>query len=245
MPGFDALTTSVALLQLDGSTQEGDWSGPYAACPSGATTGRIAWDVFFPQGLTHIGENSGVTRDFSVTVETQYRDITTAGAWTSFTKTYTEATLDQLGFTEYLDIPSMRPEVRMRRIGAKSTSTNDANTVQWYGLRANLAAPHRYEGVTVMAVRVKGGNRIASQSESQVSVVCTRILPVRRGGVWADEEPTRDISAWLGHIARSVGYSVDDGNSDIALEALDRLHEIWTERGDFFDITIEGASTVR
>lgn len=244
-PGFDALTTSVALLQLDGSTQEGDWSGPYAACPSGVTTGRIAWDVFFPQGLTHIGENSGATRYFSVTVETQYRDITTAGAWTSFKKTYTEATLDQLGFTEYLDIPQMRPEVRMRRIGAKSTSTSDANTVQWYGLRANLAAPARYEGVTLMAVRVKGGNRIASQSESQVSVVCTRILPVRRNGAWAPEEPTRDISAWLAYVARSVGYSVEDGNSDIDLDELDHLHAIWTARGDFFDRTIEDSSTVK
>lgn len=244
-PGFDALTTSVALLQLDGSTQEGDWSGPYAACPDGATTTRLAWDIFFPQGLTHIGENSGLPRNFSVTVEMQYRDISTAGAWTSFKKTYTQATLDQLGFTEYLNIPQMRPEVRMRRIGAKSTSTNDANTVQWYGLRANLTAPTRYEGVTVIALRVKGGNRIASQSESQVSVVCTRILPVRRNGAWAPEEPTRDISAWLAYIARSVGYSVADGNSDIDLDELDRLHAIWTARGDFFDRTIEDASTVK
>ncbi|VVM38074.1 hypothetical protein PS631_00135 [Pseudomonas fluorescens] len=244
-PGFDALTTSVALLQLDGSTQEGDWSGPYAACPDGATTTRLAWDIFFPQGLTHIGESSGLPRNFSVTVEMQYRDISTAGAWTSFRKTYTQATLDQLGFTEYLNIPQMRPEVRMRRIGAKSTSTNDANTVQWYGLRANLTAPTRYEGVTVIALRVKGGNRIASQSESQVSVVCTRILPVRRNGAWAPEEPTRDISAWLAYIARSVGYSVEDGNSDIDLDELDRLHAIWTARGDFFDRTIEDASTVK
>ncbi|OFS77148.1 hypothetical protein HMPREF3173_01795 [Pseudomonas sp. HMSC08G10] len=244
-PGFDALTTSTALLQLDGSTQEGDWSGPYAACPAGTTTSRIAWDIFFPQGLTHVGENTGKTRDFSVTVELQYRDIATAGAWTSFKKTYTQATLDQLGFTEFLNIPLMRPEVRLRRIGAKSTSTSDANTVQWYGLRSNLPAPTRYDGVTTMAVRVKGGNRIASQSESQVSVVATRILPTRRNGAWTAEEPTRDISAWIGYIAQSVGYSIADGNSDLDLEELDRLQEIWTARGDYFDRTIEDASTVK
>lgn len=243
-PGFDALTTSAATLKLDGSTQEGDWSGPFPACPAGTETSRIAWDIFFPQGLTHVGSKGDLER-LTVTVEVQYRDVSVAGAWTSFKKTYAAATLDQLGFTEYMDIPLMRPEVRIRRIGAKSTSTSDANTVQWYGLRSNLTAPTQYEGVTLIALRIKGGNRIASQSESQVSCIATRILRTRRGGAWTEEEPTRDIAAWIGYIAESVGYSVEDGSSDIDLEELDRLQDIWTARGDFYDRTIESASTVK
>lgn len=243
-PGFDALTTATALLQLDGSTQEGDWSGPFPACPDGTTTKRIAYDIFFPQGLAQVLQ-SGDVGGFGVTVEMQYRDISLAGAWTSVKKSYSQKTLDQLGFTEYQDIPAMRPEVRIRRIGAKSTKTSDANTVQWYGLRANLEAPTKYEGMTVIAVKVKGGNRIASQSESQVSCIATRILPVRRNGLWAEEEATRDISAWIGYICRSVGYSVEDGNSDIDLAELDRLHDIWTARGDYYDRMIESAGTVK
>lgn len=244
-PGYDALTTSAAILKLDGSTQEGDWSGPFPACPAGTTTSRIAWDIFFPQGLVHVG-GKGDLNNLSVTVEMQYRDITLAGAWTSFKKTYTQMTLDQLGFTEYMDIPGdIRPEVRMRRIGAKSTSTQDANTVQWYGLRANLPAPTSYAGVTLLALRVKGGNRIASQSESQVSVIATRKLRTRRGGAWTAPEPTRDIAAWIGYIAESVGYSVEDGNSDLDLDELDRLQAIWTARGDYYDRTIDSASTVK
>lgn len=244
-PGYDALTTSAAVLRLDGSTQEGDWSGPFPACPAGTTTTRIAWDIFFPQGLVHVG-GKGDLNNLSVTVEMQYRDVGAAGAWTSFRKTYTARTLDQLGYTEYMNIPAgIRPEVRMRRIGAKSTSTQDANTVQWYGLRANLPAPARYEGVTMIALRVKGGNRIASQSESQVSCIATRILRTRRNGAWTTEEPTRDIAAWIGYIAQSVGYSVEDGNSDIDLAELDRLQAIWSARGDHYDRTIDSASTVK
>lgn len=244
-PGYDALTTSAAVLRLDGSTQEGDWSGPFPACPAGTTTTRIAWDIFFPQGLVHVG-GKGDLNNLSVTVEMQYRDVGAAGAWTSFRKTYTARTLDQLGYTEYMNIPAgVRPEVRMRRIGAKSTSTQDANTVQWYGLRANLPAPARYEGVTMIALRVKGGNRIASQSESQVSCIATRILRTRRNGAWTTEEPTRDISAWIGYIAQSVGYSVEDGNSDIDLAEMDRLQAIWSARGDHYDRTIDSASTVK
>lgn len=244
-PGFDALSTTLATLRLDGSTQEGDWAGPFPACPDGVTTKTIAWDVFFPQGLA-IVDSKGWVGQNGVQVELQYRDITTAGAWTSVSIPYYAATLDQLGWTETITIPvAMRPEVRMRRIGAKSTSTQHAETVQWYGLRANLAAPTSYAGVTMIALRVKGGNRIASQSESQVSLIATRILPVRRGGAWAAEEPTRDISAWIGHVARSVGYSVDDGNSDIDLAELDRLHAIWTARGDYYDRSIDTPSTVK
>ncbi len=244
-PGYDPLTTSTAALSLDGSTQEGDWSGPFPACPSGTTTRRLAWDIFFPQGLTHVGQKYGNTENFSVTVEVQYRSAGSSGAWSSFQKTYTQATLDQLGFTEYLDIPEMRPEVRMRRIGAKSTSTSDANTVQWYGLRANLPAPTSYAGVTLLALKVKGGNRIASQSENQVSVIATRKLRTRRSGAWTSPEATRDISAWIGYVAQSVGYSVEDGDSDIDLDELDRLQEIWTARGDHYDRTIDTASTVK
>ncbi|MFG0460960.1 host specificity factor TipJ family phage tail protein [Pseudomonas sp. yb_1] len=243
--GFDALTTSSAALTLDGSTQEGDWSGAFPACPAGTTTTRIAWDIFFPQGLALIS-SSGSIGSYSVTVELQYRDIATAGSWTSVKKVYQQSTLDQLGFTEYTDLPSaMRPEVRVRRIGAKNQSTQVANTIQWYGLRANLPAPTSYEGVTLLALRVKGGNRIASQSESQVSVIATRKLRTRRDGAWTDPEPTRDIAAWIGYVAQSVGYSVEDGDSDIDLDELDRLQEIWTARGDYYDRTIDSASTVK
>ncbi len=244
-PGFDALNTTAAVLTLDGSTQEGDWSGPFPACPAGTITSRIAWDIFFPQGLVHVG-GKGDLNNLSVTVEMQYRDITLAGAWTSFKKTYTQKTLDQLGFTEFMDIPgNIRPEVRMRRIGAKSTSTQDANTVQWYGLRANLPAPTSYAGVTLLALRVKGGNRIASQSESQVSVIATRKLRTRRDGAWTEPEATRDIAAWMGYMMESVGYSVEDGDSDIDLDELDRLQAIWTARGDYYDRTIDSASTLK
>lgn len=244
-PGFNPITTSQASIILDGSTLEGSWSGPFSGCPDGALATEIHWDVMLPQGLAIVNNDGGLT-SYSLTTELQYRDKALAGAWTSVKKAYQAKTLDQLGFTENLVLPyPMQPEVRMRRIGAKSNSTSIANTVQWYGLRTRLPSPTSYPGVTILALKVRGGNRIASQTESQVSVVATRILPVRRNGAWAPEEPTRDISAWIGHICRSIGYSVQDGNSDIDLDELDRLHAIWTARGDHYDRMVESPSTVK
>ncbi|RRV70053.1 hypothetical protein EGI99_08435 [Stutzerimonas stutzeri] len=240
-PGFDPLSSSAIRMELDGSTQQGNWAGPFAACPEGETTQVIAFDVFFPGGLVKVG-GEGQLVEIPVTVELQYRDIDTAGAWTSVQKTYSQKTLDQIGFTELVALPTaIRPEVRMRRIGAKSTKTNFQDVVQWYGLRAKLQGPTSYEGVTVLAVRLRGGDRLSSQSESLVSVEATRVLPVRNGGAWDVETPTRDIVPWVIHVAHSIGYTDDD----LDMAELDRLHGVWSARGDKFDMVIDSSSTVK
>ncbi len=241
-PGFSGATSAAAVLHLDGSTQEGAWAGPFSACPDGEVTTKIEWDVLFPQGLSYIDQGTGDLGSLSVTTELQYRDRETAGAWTSVIKTYTGKTLDTIGFTDSISLGSaIRPEVRMRRIGAKSTQTNYQDVVQWYGLKAQLPVKKTYEGVTVLAVRVRGGDRLASQSENLVSVEATRVLPVRNGGAWDVETPTRDIVPWIIHVAHSIGYTDDD----LDMAELDRLHVIWAARGDKYDAVIDSASTVK
>jgi hypothetical protein len=67
-------------------------------------TETIEWDAFLPQGLCGITEK-GKLKQRSVQVELQYRDIENAGAWTSELRTYTGATLDQIGYTESITLP--------------------------------------------------------------------------------------------------------------------------------------------
>lgn len=240
-PGFDAQVTTAAILTLDGSNLEGDWAGPFPACPTDAVTQQIQWDILFPQGLAFIDEG-GYEMNNTVKAELQWRDAALGGSWTSIIKTYTANTLSQLGFTEDAALPyPMQPEIRMRRIGAKSTSTSAAETIQWYGLKARLLAPSSYDGVTTIALRVRGGNRIASQSESLVSVEATRILPELVGGAWTTEQPTRKISSWVGYVAKSVGYT----DADLDLVELQRLENIWSARGDTYDAEIVEQSTVK
>lgn len=239
--GFDDFNSAAASISLDASTQEGDWTGPFMACPSSEKTQRIEWDVMFGGGLLGV-DKKGRKFSVSVTVEMQYRDADLAGAWSSVRKTYTAAQADQLGYTESVVLPYlMRPEVRLRRIGAKSDSTQIIDGVEWYGLRSHLQAPDRYEGVTTMTVRVKGGKRLAAQSEQMISAEVTRVLPVRSGGAWDVETPTRDIVPFMAHVAHSIGYTDDD----LDFDELDRLGDLWAQRGDLFDMTYESASTVK
>jgi len=240
--GFDPTETNSANIVLDGSTTEGEWSGPIAALPEGEVTRRLEVDHFFPQGLIRYTDKNGNPRQVSVKVETQYRDIANAGAWTSVTATYTATSPDQMGFTQKISIPAaMRPEVRTRRIGEESTTSNKQDRVQWFGLRARIErAPRRYQGVTVMVVYIKGSNRLSAQSQTMVSVRPTRVLPVRSGGAWAIETPTRDIVPWISHVARTIGYTDDD----LDLVEFDRLDAIWRARGDRFDLEVSSQETV-
>ena len=239
--GFDYRLSNSGSVTLDGSTTEGEWAGPFPAVPEGEVTRRIELDFFFPQGLIRYTEKNGNIRQVSVKVEIQYRDISAAGEWASVGATYTAQSPDQQGYLRSIGLPeAMRPEVRVRRIGEESTSTNKIDRVQWYGLRGRIdRAPTRYEGATVIALYIKGSNRLAAQAESLVSVRATRILPVYHSGAWV-EQPTRSIAPWVAHVAKSIGYTDDD----IDLAELERLGSIWDARGDYFDLAITEQSTV-
>lgn len=246
-PGFSDITLDDAVITLDASTQEGGWLGPFAACPAGELTSVIEWDLFFPGGIIYIGSDGWIAPPFAradaiINVEVQYRDADTAGAWTSNLESFSSNTQDQLGYTRTATLAyPMRPEMRVRRIGAKSTNPSVQDTVQWYGLRSKLSAPTSYANVTSMTIQVKGGGKIAAQSEQLVSAVVTRKLPTRVAGAWTAPVATNDIAPWVAYIAKSLGYTDDD----IDLEELDRLDAIWQARGDKYNNSTESATTAK
>ncbi|WP_060515147.1 host specificity factor TipJ family phage tail protein [Pseudomonas sp. NBRC 111132] len=240
-PGFDYIESNSASLRLDSSTLEGDWAGSFAGCPVGELASTIEVDVMFPQGLASV-DKKGRVNEMYVTFEVQYRDIATAGAWSSYSETITRNTLDQIAFTRAIALPyPMRPEVRMRRIGAKSSDTNVQDTIQWYGLRSRLPSPASYPGITTISVAVAGGGRLGAQSENRVSVVGTRILPTREDGHWTEKRPVRDLVAPFCYVAKKVGYE----DADLDLMEIDALATVWKARGDTFDFQYDSASTVK
>ena len=241
--GFDDIETNNASITLDGSTTEGDWAGPFYVCPEGEVIRRFEIDFFFPQGLVRYTEKNGNTRSHWAKVEVQYRDASTAGAWTSVPYKFEAKSPDQQGYTRAITAPSyIRPEVRIRRIGEESPENFKSNRVQLYGLRGRIdKAPTQYENCTVMALYVRGGDKLSAQSQSQVSVVGTRKLPVLAGGGWSEPVPTRDIVSWVNYVTKSVGGTDDD----MDIEEFVRYNSIWQGRGDHFDYAVEDDSTVK
>lgn len=241
--GFDDIETNTASITLDGSTTEGDWAGPFYACPEGETIRRFEVDFFFPQGLVRYTEKNGNTRSHWAKTEVQYRDASTAGAWTSVPYRFEAMSPDQQGYTRAIVAPTyIRPEVRVRRIGEESPENFKFNRVQWYGLRGRIdKAPTKYDGCTVMALYVRGGDKLSAQSQSQVSVIATRKLPVLVGGAWTAPVATRDIVPWVNYVMKSAGGTDDD----MDIDEFGRYNPIWQSRGDHFDYAIEDDSTVK
>ena len=241
-PGFAFIESNAAVLVLDNSNLEGDWCGPYALCPPAEKTTKISFTVMFPSGLAGVTQK-GVIVPWSVTYEFQYRDMAAAGAWTSYIETITQSTLDQVGFTrEVATWGLIRPEGRMRRIGAKSTETNIQDNIQWYDARTLLASPTTYPGWTTIAISAAGGGKLSSQSENKVSVVATRKLPVLDGGAWTgDNRITRDIAPVFNYMAKAPGYQ----DADIDVEELVAFDSVCKARGDKFDLSIDSFMTVK
>ena len=237
-PGFGAGTysSSQVAFSVQAGTVYGEISGPFTICPVAETTKTFEVDVFFPQGLAYISDEGDVLSR-SVGIEIGYRAAGSSDNWVSTYKVYTAASMDQIGYTERITIPtSMRPEVRIRRRGAKSTSTQVYDTVQWYGARSLLAGKTSYPGWTTISIQMRGLGQISASSENTVNLIATRILPrLQANGTYASPAPTRDITAAINYIITSLGESADTMD---AAEFL-TMHNLWTSRGEYLDAVFD------
>jgi hypothetical protein len=238
-PGFNALTTSSAILSVDSSSLEGGYRGPFPICPEGEVSDTVEWDVFYPEGICLIS-NKGAVTTIGVDYAVEYRDMAIGGAWTSINYTNGNATLDQLGYTERLTLPyPMRAEFRMRKISPLGEDLNMHSKVQWYGLRSRLPAVSSYEGITTIGLRIQISDRIASQTENQVYVIGTRILPTRDSGTWQPETATNQIVPAALYALETLQYT----DSDFDLAEFDRLDQTWRARGDTFNLSVDSETT--
>lgn len=227
---FQTGTVSNARVIFAGGLVYGDWTSTFGGCPASETTTLLEIDFFFPGGLAVI-EDDGSLGGRTVRVEIQYRDMS-GGPFTSIMKVYTQSTLDQIGITEQISIPSMRPEIRVRRVGAQSTSTQIQDKIHWYGLKSRLPTVTSYPNWTTMSVKIRSGGKIAAQSENQINVIATRVLPtLQANGTWGPPVPTRDITAFAKYITTTIGYTDDN----LRMDEFVRLHSTWASRGDTLD----------
>ncbi|KAA0910691.1 host specificity factor TipJ family phage tail protein [Pusillimonas sp. ANT_WB101] len=235
--GFSSFTTGSAssIAYLSGLVY-GEWTSIIGACPPGETTNTIEVDFFFASGLGKI-KDDGDLEAYSVTVEIQYKDATAEEPFISVMKAYSAATLDQIGYTETINVDGRTPIVRVRRATLASTSTQVQDKINWFGLKSKLKTRNSYPNWTTMAVKFRSGGRLAAQSENQVNVVATRRLrTLQPDGSWsAALEPTRDISAFAKYVTDTIGYTDDDWN----IAELLRLHNVWVPRGETFDFVFD------
>lgn len=241
-PGFNAMSTTQGQISVDSSSLQGGWRGPFPACPPGEKTNQIEWDIFCPEGLCGVGREGGVYT-LQVGYELQYRDMELGGGWVSIPRSISGTSLDQQGFTETQALPYlMRPEVRIRKTFPLAENIEYRDTAQWYGLKSVLISPDRYDGCTIITGRIQMSDRIAAQTESQINVIATRVLPIRRAGTWLPAQATRELAPAAIYVAKSLGLT----DADIDLAELDRLSDgVWSDRLDQFNASITDETTAK
>jgi len=238
-PGVFETGSASVRLRFAGGSVYGEWTNEFIATPDGAVTSTLELDVFFPNGLCFLSDGGDV-ESRSVSVEYQYRNVA-GGPRVTVARTFSDATVDQIGFTEQFAIAPMVPAVRMRRVGAQSTSTQAQDKCQWYGLKARMPDYWVYPDWTTISVMLRSGGKLAAQSENQINVIPVRVLPtLLPDGTWSSPTPTRDITAFARYILQSAGV----GDEAIDIEEWLRLDAIWKARGDTLDFVFD-ATTVK
>ena len=244
-PGFDVMQSVVAVISLDASNLQGGYRGPFACCPDGEKVTELEWPVFFANGLCGIGRE-GQIYGISSYHTFEYRDMDAAGAWTVIEKSHSGSSLDAQGFTNKVILPyPMRAEARIKKrwvdLGGRANEEARDDTT-WYHLRGRMEnSPTSYPGLTVMSFKIRGGDRLSAQSESQVSCEPTRILPIYSNGSWLPKAPTRDIAPWCLYQLKQRGYTDDDFD----LPEWTDFHNKCVSRGDTYDETLDSAITVK
>lgn len=155
-------------------------AGPYRANPIGQKSNRYEIDLNFPSGLYKMSDEGDYeSRTAHILIE--YRKAGSTDAWTRIQKTYTAASPDEIGETIEITTPETEAyEFKVTNESEYSDSSQVQQNFMWGGLRTLIAAPTRYEGVTVIAMTVRGSAQLAELGDNQISTLwCRRIAPLK------------------------------------------------------------------
>lgn len=233
-----------------GATSGGvNWEGPFEVLPQGETTDTIEVDFRFPRGLAKT-ENDGSLTTRTVDVKVAYREVGTS-TWTEVDYSYTDNTLDELGFTESITLPStMRPEVRVRRVTVDSSATNIINDINCVRIRGRLESPASYADVTTVQVRLRGTNALAQTAENQINF---RGLVRRVPTIEVLKEHIEDSTALTvtsnhggSNLMPYLAWTIFDASGENLLnwEEVLKLDALLKGRGDALNIEFSDETTV-
>lgn len=213
-PGFSART--MIDYEATGLNDTLSWLGPFLVCPENEVVDAFEVNFSFPNGICGF-DSKGKKRIRHVEWEIQYRVYGSGSGWVSHQGEYALKNVNGLGFTERITLSSPGlVEVRCRRRNEQG-SNNARDSMYWQALRGRLLTrPSSYPGVSLMAVTVETGGKLAAQSDRRVNVVATRAY---------DSGTARTISGALLHVGNSLGLEMDVDT----INALESAY--WTPRG--------------
>lgn len=215
----------------------GESVGPYRACPVGATSSIFEYDIVFPQGLGYLQDN-GTFRNLTVEIEIAWRRAGSSDSWETITRTFTNATNDELGYTYQLEVETPgNYEFKLRNLSEEIDSTRALQECRWVGLKSVISTKNKYDDVTVIIGRFKGSETLSELSSNQISTFWTRKLPTI-------EDPsviaaTQDLAPAINYICNNSKYA-----GIVDADSLEEFNNLWKSQQITFNGTLDSSSTL-
>ena len=215
----------------------GESVGPYRACPVGATSSIFEYDIVFPQGLGYLQDN-GTFRNLTVQLEIAWRRAGSSDAWQTITRTFTNATNDELGFTFQLEVETPgNYEFKIKNLSEEIDSTRALQEVRWTGLKSVISTKNKYDNVTVIIGRFRGSETLSELSSNQISTFWTRKLPtIEDPSVIA---PTQDLAPAINYICNNSKYA-----GIVDADSLEEFNNLWKSQQITLNGTLDSSSTL-
>lgn len=137
-----------------------------------------------------------------------------------------------------------RYEVRATRLDTKDTSSRAGHEIRWGSAKGYIVSEKDYGNVTLLAIMMRATDNLSQRSSRMVNCVVTRKLPIWSPDAgWSTPTAPRSIAWALADILKA-DYGAKLADKNIDLEALARLAQTWTERGDTFNGVFDSKLTV-
>lgn len=167
----------VALMDFEGSASKSNVAGYYRACPLGATAQYYEVDFDFPNGLYRM-DDQGDYKSRTATILLEYRIAGSTDEPTQIRKVYSRASGDEFAETISIDVGNNNHAYEFR-VTNESEYTTDSQIMQtfvWNGLKCQIADTERYDGVTMIALTVRGSQSLSELTNNQISTMWERRL---------------------------------------------------------------------
>lgn len=229
--------------------------GPFIANKAGTTSNKLSVDIVASRGMYAMNKKGNlVNKSATFIVEAQKVDDygQPVGAWRTLgthTISAATATPQRRSYTytiknEYDQPDYARWQVRVTRTDTKDTSVSVGHEIDWAGLKAYLVDQGRkFDGMTLLAVKIRATNNISQSASKKISVLCTRKLRTWSQSGWSAPVASQSI-AWAFADACKADYGGRLDDQQIDLQALVELDRVWSERGDKLNLRIDSKSTV-
>lgn len=234
--------------------QELDSLGPFVINPAETEISKIAVDVVCPRGLYYANDAGGLDSR-SVSFSFYARKVDDYGnplvaEFLLGSHSISGASTTAIRKTYKYNVAAGRYTVRAVRTSGKDTDARTGNDLIWTNARGYLTnGTDTYQGVTMLAVKIKATNEISQHSSRKINLEVTRKLPVPTwNGItktydWSAPQPTRS-PAWAAADVLRAQYGAGLFDARIDIGQLINMDTLSQSRGDYFDAVFDSPQTL-